>query len=121
MDKIPKGKAFPEDSILIVGNAQTTGDNPITHQYNGFFMTFIVDGVSGTVLDCSTSVVLDLTGRFIRDFFVGRRLAEDELAIVAEVNRRYYGSSRKAIIVAYKDALKKFREIGSEKSGKPHG
>jgi hypothetical protein len=66
-------------------------------------------------------VVLELTGRFIRDFFVGRRLAEDEAAIVAEVNRRYYGTSRKAIIVAYKDALKKFREIGSEKNGKPQG
>ena len=114
MEPLLQGRQCPEGSILIVGNAQTTEDNPINHQFNGFFITFIVDEKSGTILDCSASVVLPLTNRFIRDFFVGRRLIEDDQSITAEVNTRYYGSSRKAIVVAYRDALKKYREISSE-------
>ena len=106
---------FPDNSILIVGNAQTTADNPINHQYNGFFISFVVDGDKGTILDCSMSMVLELTNRFVRDFFVGRHLLSDESKIIAEVNARYYGSSRKAIIVAYKDAIKKFRERSQSK------
>ena len=112
MEKFPRGREFPDDSILIVGNAQTTEDNPIVHQFNGFFISFVVEEGSGVVLDCSTSVVLPLTDRFIRDFFVGRRLIEDERAILLQINSRYYGSSRKAIAVAYRDAAKKYREIG---------
>ena len=103
-------REFPDDAILIVGNAQTTADNPINHQYNGFFISFVVDGENGIILDCSSSMVLELTNRFVRDFFVGRHILRDESAIVTEVNERYYGSSRKAIVVAFKDALKKFRE-----------
>lgn len=112
-------RQFPDNAILIVGNSQTTGDNPINHQYNGFFITFVVDGRSGTVMDCSASVVLPLTNSFIRDFFIGRRLIEDEHAITADVNSRYYGSSRKAIVVAYRDALKKYREVRGEGKTKP--
>ena len=111
------GRQFPDGAILIVGNAQTTGDNPINHQFNGFFITFVVDRKTGTVMDCSASVVLPLTDRFIRDLFIGRRLIEDEPEIVADVNERYHASSRKAIVVAYRDALKKYREVRGE--GKP--
>lgn len=103
-------REFPEGSLLVVGNAQVAGDNPISHRYNGFFITFILDP-EGLVLECSSSVVLPLTDRFIRDLFVGRSLARDESGILAEIEARYHGSSRKAIVVCYKDALKKFREI----------
>lgn len=103
-------REFPEGSLLVVGNAQVAGDNPISHRYNGFFITYILDS-EGRILECSSSVVLPLTDRFIRDLFVGRSLLRDEALILAELDARYHGSSRKAIIVCYKDALKKFREI----------
>ena len=113
------GREFPDDWLLIVGNSQTTEDNPINHQFNGFFITFIVDRDTGTIMECSASVVLALTNRFIRDFFIGRRLIEDEQAITADVNGRYHASSRKAIVVAYRDALKKYREVRGEGKAKP--
>ena len=113
------GRQFPDDALLIVGNSQTTEGSPIKHQYNGFFITFVVDRATGAVIDCSSSVVLPLTDRFIRDFFIGRRLIEDESTIVADVNSRYYASSRKAIVVAYRDALKKYREVCGEGKAEP--
>ncbi len=33
---------YPENSILIVGNSQTTGFIPINQQFGAFFISFIV-------------------------------------------------------------------------------
>ncbi|MDD2206609.1 MAG: DUF3870 domain-containing protein [Aminobacterium sp.] len=103
-------KYYPDNSVLIVGNSRTTSDNPITFQFNAFFISFIVERESSLILDCQSSVTLDVTHRFIRDLFVGRYLLQDEQEITEEIQSRYFGSSKKAIQVAYKDALKKYRE-----------
>ena len=112
------GRRFPDSAIIVVGNSQTAADSPINHQYSAFFISFIVEQKTGAVIDCSASVVLPLTDSFIRDFFIGRRLIEDEREIIADINARYFGSSRKAIVVAYKDALKKYREVRAEGKAK---
>ena len=106
---------YPENSILIIGNSQTTGFNPINQQFGAFFLTFILDRDSGEILDCGASATVRTTERFIRSLFLGRRLAEDEESIIAAVQSRYFGSSQKAIIAAYRDALKKYREVMASK------
>ncbi|WP_342991416.1 DUF3870 domain-containing protein [[Clostridium] symbiosum] len=47
----------------------------------------------------------------MRRLFIGKKFVTDAEQIEAEVKRRYYGSSTKAIIVAYRDALKRFKKI----------
>ena len=83
--------------------------NPITHQFSQFFITFIADGESGEILDLEASVVLSLTNRFIKDIFLGRSLADVDPKIIEKIDHTYLGSSQKAIQVAYKDAVKKYR------------
>ena len=102
---------YSEDSLLIVGNSRTTSDNPITLQYSQFFLSLVVDPSTGEIADCGASVTVEATNRFIRDLFVGRRMIRDDALIVAQVQDRYHGSSQKAIVAAYRDAVKKFREI----------
>lgn len=102
---------YPENSILVVGNSQTTGFNPINQQFGAFFITFILLKDTEDILDCAVSVTLETTGRFIRGMFVGRRLVQDEEKVIAEVQARYFGSSQKAIIAAYRDAIKKYKEV----------
>ncbi len=102
---------YPKDSILVVGNSQTTGFNPINQQFGQFFITFILLKETGVILDCAVSVTLETTGRFIRGLFVGRRLVLDEISIISGVQNRYFGSSQKAIIAAYRDAVKKYKEV----------
>ena len=95
----------------MVGNSQTTGFNPINQQFGAFFITFILLKDTEDILDCAVSVTLETTGRFIRGMFVGRRLVQDEEKVIAEVQARYFGSSQKAIIAAYRDAIKKYKEV----------
>jgi hypothetical protein len=42
---------------------------------------------------------------------MGKSLKSFDEAMENEIRNRYFGSSQKAIIVAYKDAVKKFNEI----------
>ncbi len=106
---------YPKESILIVGNSQTTGFNPINQQFGAFFITFILLRETEEILDCAVSVTLETTGRFIRGLFVGRRLVHDESLVLADVHNRYFGSSQKAIVAAYRDAIKKYKEVTAPK------
>ena len=49
--------------------------------------------------------------RFVHDLFIGRSFADYDEELVGSVKNRYFGTSQKAIIIAYKDALKKYKEI----------
>ena len=97
------------DKLCIIGNAKSQMGNPMTHQFSQFFITFIADGESGEILDLEASVVLGLTNEFIRDIFLGKSLAEVDREILEKIDRTYLGSSQKAIQVAYKDAVKKYK------------
>lgn len=95
--------------LCVIGNAKTQSENPITHKYSQFFITFIVDSKTGTIEESEASMTLPLTARFVEGLFLGRSLAEIDEELLDRVRTRYLGSSQRAIVVAYKDAVKKFR------------
>jgi hypothetical protein len=99
------------DTYFIVGHAKTSSDNPITKHYSIFFMAFVVEAEKGTIRDLDASVILPLSNTFIKSLFIGRSIAEEDPGLIGEIQRRYHGTSKKALIVAYKDAVKKFRDI----------
>jgi len=102
---------FAENTIYIVGNAKSQQNNPITHQYGQFFIGFVVDRETGTIVTCGTSSTIHTTNDFISSMFIGKSLQEDVQVIKQLLESRYFGSSQKAIMVAYKDAHKKFSRI----------
>ena len=102
---------FPENSIYIVGNAKAAQHNPITHQYGQFFIGFVVERETGKIITCGASATIQTTGEFISSLFTGRSLRDDADLIKGLVESRYFGSSQRAILVAYKDAQKKFLRI----------
>lgn len=109
-------------TLCIIGNARSQADNPIAHHFSSFFITFIVDSDTGQIIDAEASVVLRTTNEFLRSLFVGKSLATVDISLEEDVRHRYLGSSQKAVIVAYKDAVKKYRAwsngiiTGSEKA-----
>lgn len=95
---------FPPESICVVGNAKSA-------QHGRFSISFIVDRDSGRILDSSSTVAMELTRNFLRQLLQGKSLQEDELATIAELESRYYGSSINAVVTAFKDAQRKFSSI----------
>ena len=102
---------FPENAIYVVGNAKTQQSNPITHHFGQFFIGFVVEKDSGKILTCGVSATISVTNDFVCSLFTGRTLREDPELIRQLLESRYFGSSQKAILIAYKDAQKKYTRI----------
>mgnify|MGYP000860854970 FL=1 len=93
-------------TYYFVGDAQIASNNPIYQQYGAFFIGLELD-VNGDIIEASCNAVLPLTRRFIRRLLIGRNINNiDE--ICADVERYYYGSSQRTVVVALKDAYKKY-------------
>lgn len=102
---------FEKSTIYIVGNAKTQQNNPITLQYGQFFIGFVIDKETGLIVACDVSSIIHTTTEFISSLFIGKSITEDAEEIRLELETRYFASSQKAILVAFKDAQKKFCSI----------
>lgn len=101
---------FNENDIYIIGDAKSATNNPITKQYNGLFIGLVVDTNSDKIIDFDCSTTINLTAKFLRSIFIGENM-KDAHTIIQKMESRYHGSSQKGLIVAYRDALKKYEQI----------
>lgn len=99
---------YDKDTIYIVGDAQSSTNNPITQQFSAFFIGLVVDTTNNKIIDAGCSSTIEVTSEFIRSIFIGYSILESD-EVENEIRRRYFGSSQKALIVAYKDAQKKYK------------
>lgn len=103
-----------EETYYIVGESRTNVDNAITKVYGSFFIAFEVIPSTGEIIQTDCTRTLELTNSFIRKIFLHKRLETDQEMIEQEIKRRYHGSSWKALIVAYRDALKHYQRAVKE-------
>lgn len=99
---------YNSDTVYIVGDAKSPENNPITKQYQAFFIAFVIERATGKIVDAECSATVAITKRFVASLFIGKNM-NDSVAVTEDVNERYFGSSQKALIVAFKDAQKKFK------------
>jgi hypothetical protein len=107
---------YPENSLYIVGNSKSQMNNPITQVYGQFFIGFIADNESGRIIDVECNAIISLTNNILKDIFIGENMGTDFDTIKNRITKRYLGSSQKAILVAFRDAQKKYFDF---KNGKP--
>lgn len=99
------------ETLYITGEARTNIDNAITKIYGLFYIALEVDRKTGDIYRFDCNATLELTKDFLKNIFEGKNILKDEEEICNEINRRYFASSSRAIIVAYRDALQKFKKI----------
>lgn len=97
-------------SLFITGEAKAPSNNPITNQYGLFYVAFVIDGGTGRILDAECSATLALTKSFVRDLFVGECIIEQGL-LTERIAARYHGSSQRALITAFHNAVGKYRGV----------
>ena len=100
---------YSESTVYIIGFAKSQKNNPITQQFGRLLLGFVIDKDSGIIQSCGSTVVMRSTYDFINDLFAGRHMIDDEELIKSDIENRYFGASQKAITVAYRDALRRFR------------
>lgn len=102
---------YKDNTIYVVGNSKTNTDNAITNRFNSFFIGFVVDVDTDQIIDLSCSSTIRTTDEFVKTLLIGKSLKAFNSYLEQEVKKRYHGSSQRAIIVAYKDGVKKYNEI----------
>lgn len=98
------------ETVYIIGESRTNQDNAITVIYNSFYIAFEVDVETNRILDVGCTHTIDITENFIKKVFIGKDIT-DLSVLEKEIERRYHGTSQKAIIVSHKDALKKYLAV----------
>ncbi|MDM8534461.1 DUF3870 domain-containing protein [Clostridiaceae bacterium HSG29] len=99
---------YNENSIYIIGHGRTGNDNAITEQFKIFFIGFVVDKETDEVIDLGCSATISITEQFIKSIFIGKKFDKYDEEIEKRIMTGYFGSSQKAILIAYKDAVKKY-------------
>jgi beta-lactamase class A len=104
-------EAAPACHYFVIGESRTNSDNAITSIYGSFYMAFEVDRDSETVLRFSCTHTIDLTEQFLQDLFVGRNFPAIDSWLDAVLKKYYGGSSRRAVLTGYRDALKRYHTM----------
>ena len=99
------------NSTFVIGESRTNADNAITKMYGSFYMAFEVDDTTYEVLDFSCTHTIDLTERYFAKLFIGKNFQNIENWLEKELEIHYGGSSRKAVMVSYRDALKRWQAM----------
>ena len=100
---------YGRDTIYISGIAKSQQHNPITQQYGRFLLGFVVNKDTGIIESCGSTVVMKSTYDFLDEMFRGRNIDTESELIRSELENRYFGASQKAIMVAFRDAQRRFR------------
>jgi hypothetical protein len=79
-------------------------------KYNAFFIGLVVDRTSHFIVDADCSATISLTSSFVKHLFVGQSILNVD-GVTHEINTRYFGSSQKALTVAFKNAHIKYMQI----------
>jgi beta-lactamase class A len=103
-------------TYFVIGESRTNSDNAITKIYGSFYMAFEIDERTEQVLAFECTHTLDLTQQFLRKLFVGQHFPSINTWLEEVLEHRYGGSSRRAVLVSYRDALKRYRAMRKEGS-----
>ena len=101
-------------TIYIIGEARTTMDNAITKMFGNFYIAFEMELDKDKIVDVDCNETLRLTKDFVHRLFLNHNIIEDEELLRKEVATRYFGSSTKAILTAYHDALQRYKKVKAE-------
>ena len=98
-------------TYFVIGESRTNADNAITKIYGSFYLAFEVSEKTERVVAFSCTHTLDLTENFLRKLFLNQHFPSIDTWLEETLEHRYGGSSRRAVLVSYRDALKRYRSM----------
>lgn len=101
------------NEILITGYAKIPQGLAASELYTTIALGLLVDRNTGQILDVDCSLITQIARDFVKQLVLHKNLNElDE--IEEAFNTRYFGSARKALILAARICQEKYRKIGTD-------
>ncbi len=107
---------YDKNTIFVVGHGKTGVDNAITSNYKIFFIGFVINTDNDDIVDLECTATLDITRRFVESIFLNKSFSSYNSSLEEEIMTRYFGTSQKALVTAYKDAQKRYLEIKEKRA-----
>ncbi|WP_312938941.1 DUF3870 domain-containing protein [Oscillibacter sp.] len=102
---------YPENTILVVGQAKPSRGDAICQTHGEFYISLVLERDTGLIVDAACNTILDVTAVFVREMLVGRRLSEDLATMETEIRTRYFALTQKPLIACLKDAANRYRAV----------
>ncbi len=100
---------FHDNTVFVIGDAKSPQNNPITEKFKAYFIGLVIDRQTHVIVDVECSATILLTNQFVKSLMIGKHMVNND--IIDSINLRYFGASQKALVVAFKDAQKKYQQI----------
>ncbi|MBQ7795907.1 MAG: DUF3870 domain-containing protein [Lachnospiraceae bacterium] len=97
---------YKDNTIYICGSGKTADANPISRINNLLTITLILEKESGMILSAEMNSVCQNTSDFLASILEGESFYELDF-LIEKISSRYFGTSRKTIVAALKDAYDK--------------
>lgn len=107
---------FPSGAVCVVGLSRAASQNPITRVHQSLVGSFVADPVSGLVYGVQFNTICGITSDFIASQLVGMSLFSEIEEMVSRIQTRYFGDSRRAIVVILRDAAAKLRGVSAQQA-----
>ncbi|WP_062284448.1 DUF3870 domain-containing protein [Neomoorella mulderi] len=104
-------KSFSKETWYITGHAQPPSDIPAYQLYKMVVIGLEVEPETGQIVDAYCTLATPIARRVVKSVLIGRKLLEELNIMIEEIEKRFHGSSQRAVIYALKDAAKKFTSI----------
>lgn len=103
-------------AVYIVGFSKVGSQNPITSVHQTLVGSFVADPSSGLVYDVQFDTICKITSDFLASQLIGLSLYDDLDEMISRIQHRYFGDSRRALIVILRDVAARLRELSSQPS-----
>lgn len=97
-----------EETLLITGYARLPSTITAYRLYEVVGIAVEVRPSDGEIIDVDCSLATSVARRFVREIAIGYKLSDGIEGLVEKIERRYWGSARKAIIMAFRVIYEKF-------------
>ena len=98
-------------TYFVIGESRTNADNAITRIYGSFYLALEVDSATDEIVAFNCTHTLELTESYLRRLFVGENIFEMEDWLENTLKQCYGGSSRRAVLTSYRDAVKRYQAM----------
>ena len=104
-----------KNKVLVAGYSKVNEKSAILKMFSNFCLVFIIDKETHIISGVDATVTLKGAREFIENMFINEVIS-NEIKIKKKIDVHYHGPLRKAIFVAYKNALRKYLDISQLKS-----
>ncbi|MBU5439307.1 DUF3870 domain-containing protein [Tissierella sp. MSJ-40] len=102
-------KDYGPDTVYFVSYSKLPEDISATYVHKVVGVGFLINTKTGIIEDVMVTLISDLCKDFLAYLMIGHNIERDGIdELIEKVDKRFFGSSQKAIIVGIKGAYAKY-------------